>query len=120
MFRKAGAYRHPTQEQRDLSVIDKEDYAAWFQQIWEDIPGDLQKGHPAPFPKKLAKRLIGMFSFVGDTVLDPFWGVGNTTLAAIETSRSSIGFEVEPSYVSLAKTKFQQKLLNAEVNFHEP
>jgi DNA modification methylase len=119
MFRKPGAYRHPTQEQRDLSVIEKDDYAAWFQQIWEDIPGDLQKGHPAPFPKRLAKRLIGMFSFVGDTVLDPFWGVGNTTLAAIETSRSSIGFEVEPSYVSLARKRFQQRFLHAEVNFYE-
>jgi len=119
MFRKGGAYRHPTQEQRDLSVIEKDDYAAWFQQIWEDIPGDVQKDHPAPFPKKLAKRLISMFSFVGDTVLDPFWGVGNTTLAAIETSRSSIGFEVEPSYVSLARKRFQQRFLHAEVNFHE-
>lgn len=120
MFRKPGGYRHPTQAQRDLSVIEKEDYAAWFQQVWEDIPGDPQKGHPAPFPKKLARRLIGMFSFVGDTVLDPFWGLGNTTLAAIETCRSSIGFEIEPSYVALARKRFRQGLLQAEIDFHEP
>jgi site-specific DNA-methyltransferase (adenine-specific) len=120
MFRKPGGYRHPTQEQRDLSVIDKEDYSQWFQQVWEDIPGDLQRGHPAPFPAKLAKRLIGMFSFVGDTVLDPFWGVGNTTLAAIETRRCSIGFEIEPAYISLARKKLQGCPEHAEVNFYEP
>jgi site-specific DNA-methyltransferase (adenine-specific) len=120
MFRKPGEYRHPTQEQRDLSVIDKGDYAAWFQQVWEDLPGEPQKGHPAPFPKELAFRLIHMFSFVGDTVLDPFWGVGNTTLAAIAASRSSIGFEIEPEYVALARRGLQQKLLDAEIVFHEP
>jgi len=120
MFRKPGGYRHPTQQQRDLSVIDKEDYSVWFQQVWEDVPGDLQRSHPAPFPKEIARRLIGMFSFVGDTVLDPFWGLGNTTLAAIDMYRSSIGFELEPSYVALAKRKFTQNLFeNAEVEFHE-
>jgi len=118
MFRKPGAYRHPTREQRDLSVISKEDYAAWFQQVWEDIPGDLQRGHPAPFPKKLACRLISMFSFVGDTVLDPFLGLANTTLAAIETCRSSIGFEIEPEYIALAKKRLSQAPLQAEVNFY--
>jgi site-specific DNA-methyltransferase (adenine-specific) len=120
MFRKPGGYRHPTQEQRDLSVIDKEDYDAWFQQVWEDVPGDLQKGHPAPFPVRLAKRLVSMFSFVGDTVLDPFLGAGNTTLACIEACRSSIGFEVEPKYMDLVKKRLRQPLLHAEVNFYEP
>jgi len=120
MFRKPGAYRHPTQEQRDLSIIDKKDYDAWFQQVWEDIPGDPQKGHPAPFPVRLASRLISMFSFVGDTVLDPFLGLANTTLACIETCRSSIGFEIEPEYVDLVKKRLCQAPLHAEVNFHEP
>jgi site-specific DNA-methyltransferase (adenine-specific) len=76
-FRKPGGYRHPTQEQRDLSLISKEDHQRWFQQVWTDIPGDSQRLHPAPYPTELARRLIGMFSFVGDTVLDPFWGIGN-------------------------------------------
>lgn len=120
MFRKPGGYRHPTQQQRDLSVIDKEQYATWFQQVWEGIPGDLQRGHPAPFPVKLASRLISMFSFVGDTVLDPFLGTANTTLAAIETCRSSIGFEIEPSYMHLARKRLSEPPLQAEVNFHEP
>ena len=120
MFRKPGGYRHPTQAQRDLSVIDKADYGAWFQQVWEDLPGEPQRGHPAPFPMELARRLISMFSFVGDTVLDPFWGVGNTTLAAIEARRSSIGFEIEPTYITQARKKLRQLPPHAEVSFHEP
>jgi site-specific DNA-methyltransferase (adenine-specific) len=120
MFRKPGEYRHPTPEQRDLSVIEKQDYAAWFQQVWEDVPGELQREHPAPFPKEIARRLISMFSFVGDTVLDPFWGVGNTTLAAIETHRSSIGFEIEPAYIRAARKNLQLLPGYAQVNFYEP
>lgn len=107
MFRKPGGYRHPTQEQRDLSLISREDHRVWFQQVWTDIPGEVQRGHPAPFPAELARRLIGMFSFVGDTVLDPFWGVGNTTLAAIEMHRSSIGFEIEPHYIHLGMQRLR-------------
>jgi site-specific DNA-methyltransferase (adenine-specific) len=117
MFRKPGEYRHPTRRQRDLSVIDKEDYGRWFRQVWEDVPGLVQRGHPAPFPKEIARRLIGMYSFVGDTVLDPFWGVGHTTLAAIEMHRSSIGFEIEPSYVEQARTALRGVDGSAKVEF---
>ena len=105
LFRKPGGYRHPTQEQRDLSLIAKDDHRRWFQQIWADVPGDLQREHPAPFPKEIARRLIGMFSFVGDTVLDPFWGIGNTTLAAIELHRSSVGIEIEPDYFEVGRRR---------------
>lgn len=99
LFRKPGGYRHPTQEQRDLSMISREDHRRWFQQVWTDVPGDSQRQHPAPFPVEIGRRLIGMFSFVGDTVFDPFWGIGNTTLAAAKMHRSSIGFEIEPAYL---------------------
>jgi len=119
MFRKPGEYRHPTQEQRDLSVISKADYARWFQQVWDDVPGDSQRHHPAPFPEEIARRLISMFSFVGDTVLDPFWGIGNTTLAAIDTRRSSIGFEIEPTYIQHAKRTLRNVPGHVEVNFYE-
>jgi len=119
MFRKPGDYRHPTQLQRDLSVIDRSDYQDWFQQVWEDIPGDSDKQHPATFPKELARRLISMFSFVGDTVLDPFWGVGNTTLAALQTHRSSIGFEVEHEYFDRARDRFAGRLDLQSVRFHD-
>jgi site-specific DNA-methyltransferase (adenine-specific) len=119
LFRKPGGYRHPTQEQRLLSLISKEDHARWFQQIWSDVPGQIQRDHPAPFPAEVAKRLIGMFSFVGDTVLDPFVGTANTTAAAIEMHRSSIGFEIEPAYFEGAKKRFSQPSFGTTVRFHD-
>jgi|WetSurMetagenome_2_1015567.scaffolds.fasta_scaffold56060_2 modification methylase len=120
MFRKPGAYRHPTQEQRDLSVISREDYSRWFQQVWDNVPGGPQTHHPAPFPKEIAFRLINMFSFVGDVVLDPFWGIGNTTLAALDSHRSSIGFEIEPAYIQHARNILKQAPEHGEINFYEP
>jgi DNA modification methylase len=113
LFRKPGGYRHPTQEQRDLSLIDKQDHRAWFQQIWNDVPGEVQRHHPAPFPLEVARRLIGMFSFVGDTVFDPFSGLGTTMLAAMKMHRSSIGFEIEPDYVELAKKRLGTDLFGS-------
>lgn len=98
MERKPGGYRKPTQEQREKSRIDKEDFQKWFSQIWE-LPGaSTRNGHPAPFPLDLAIRLIKMFSFYGDTVLDPFCGSGTTMLAAMKNNRNSIGVEVEKKY----------------------
>lgn len=115
-FRKPGGFRHPTQEQRDLSLIDPENHEKWFQQIWTDVPGEIQRGHPAPFPIEIASRLIGMFSFVGDTVLDPFAGTGNTAQAAIMMHRNSISFELEPSYMKIAEKRLQKCEL--PVTFH--
>lgn len=98
MERKPGGYRKPTDEQRCASMIDKEDFQNWFSQIWE-LPGASTKnGHPAPFPLELATRLVKMFSFVGDTVLDPFCGSGTTMIAAINSQRNSIGVETEAFY----------------------
>lgn len=82
MARKPG-YRSPTEEQRLASKIAKENFKCWFQQIWTDISGTSSRNHPAPFPEELAHRLICMFSFVGDTIVDPFVGSGSTILAAI-------------------------------------
>ena len=120
LLRKPGAYRHPTSQQRALSLIDKEDYALWYQQVWNDVPGDSRRDHPAPFPVEIARRLIGMFSFVGDTVLDPFSGVANTTAAAIHMHRSSIGFELEPEYFRAAREALGSTRDGAEVRFCEP
>ena len=117
-LRKPGGYRSPTQTQRHLSVIDKADHRVWFQQVWSDLPGKAQRGHPAPFPAELARRLIGMFSFVGDTVFDPFWGTGNTTLAAIEMYRSSIGIEIEPQYLCLGEEQFRDVPPETTIRFH--
>ncbi len=98
MERKPGGYRQPTQQQRIESKIDKEDFQNWFSQIWEMPGASTKNGHPAPFPLELANRLVKMFSFVGDTVLDPFCGSGTTMLAAINNGRNSIGVETEAFY----------------------
>ena len=98
MERKPGGYRKPTDQQRAASMIEKEDFQNWFSQIWE-LPGaSTRNGHPAPFPLELAARLVKMFSFVGDTVLDPFCGSGTTMIAAINSQRNSIGVETEAFY----------------------
>jgi site-specific DNA-methyltransferase (adenine-specific) len=118
LFRKPGGYRNPSTQQRLLSLIDKADHANWFRSIWMDLPGATTRDrHPAPFPVELAYRLIRMFSFVGDTVLDPFVGSGSTTEAAIQAQRSSIGFEVEPVYYAKLRTRFRQRRIGAQFQF---
>ncbi|NLB65959.1 MAG: site-specific DNA-methyltransferase [Lentisphaerae bacterium] len=101
MQRKPGGYRQPTEAQRDASRIDKESFNRWFQQIWS-ITGASTKKHPAPYPLRLANRLVRMFSFVGDTVLDPFCGTGTTMVAALRSGRNSIGVEIDPDYYRMA------------------
>jgi len=100
MQRKPGGYRNPTSLQREKSKIEKSDYDEWFQQIWT-LGGASTKKHPAPFPIELATRLVKMFSFYGDTVLDPFCGSGTTMLAALNSERNSIGIEIEKKYCQL-------------------
>jgi DNA modification methylase len=118
LLRKPGGYRHPTEKQRILSVIEKEDHERWFRQVWTDLPGEFRRDHPAPYPQELAFRLINMFSFVGDVVLDPFSGTGSTTAAAIEAHRSSIGYEIERKYVEIQQARFGQQQLGVQVEFY--
>lgn len=109
LLRKPGSYRKPTKAQRALSLLDPDEHSRWFRSVWTDVRGESRKsGHPAPFPKEIAYRLIKMFSFVGDTVLDPFWGTGSTTIAAIEAVRSSIGFDIEPRYLRIGQERLAQ------------
>lgn len=103
MLRKPGGYRKPTNAARLLSVIGEADHRQWFQQIWTGLTGASTRDHPAPYPLELARRLIRMFSFVGDTVLDPFMGTGTTVVAAGRSGRSSIGVEVDPDYFEQAR-----------------
>jgi DNA modification methylase len=98
MQRKPGGYRTPSIAARVLSVIAEDSHREWFQQVWTGLPGASTKDHPAPFPVELAERLIRMFSFVGDTVLDPFMGTATTNVAAAKWGRNSIGVEVDPHY----------------------
>jgi len=105
MQRKPGAYRSPSVTTRVLSVIPADRHREWFQQVWNGLTGASTRHHPAPFPLELAERLIRMFSFVGDTVLDPFMGTGTTNLAAARWGRHSIGVEVDPHYFEYARTR---------------
>ena len=120
MQRKPGGYRQPTKEQRDASRIDKESFDRWFQQIW-NIGGASTKKHPAPYPLELATRLVRMFSFVGDTVLDPFCGSGITMVAALRSERNSIGVEIDPEYCRMAaqylKAETEDFFTTAELRF---
>jgi site-specific DNA-methyltransferase (adenine-specific) len=108
LLRKPGGYRSPTPEQEDRSKIPTEDYARWFSPVWTDVRGQLRRDHPAPYPVEVPRRLIRMFSFVGDTVVDPFSGTGTTALAAAETGRSSISVEVVPRYVELTLVRLRE------------
>lgn len=109
MQRKPGGYRSPSNVARLLSIISDENHKSWFQQIWTGLTGASTRHHPAPFPVMLAERLIRMFSFVGDVVLDPFSGTGTTSIAALECGRNSIGFEIDDHYVSLARRRIADK-----------
>ena len=107
MQRKPGGYRTPSVASRVLSVIAEDSHRQWFQQIWSGLPGASTKNHPAPYPLELAERLIRMFSFVGDTVLDPFMGTGTTNLGASRWGRNSIGVEVDPRYFQDARKRLE-------------
>ncbi len=108
MERKPGGYRSPGFLERAFSVIPDTLHKRWFRQIWADVPGASTRSHPAPFPVDLATRLIRMFSFVGDTVLDPFLGSGTTALAAWMTGRNSVGIEIDEAYFRAAVRRFHK------------
>lgn len=115
-LRKGGEYRSPSPVQRALSMLNKSEMQNWMRSSWTDIRGEsTRNGHPAPFPLSLAERLIKMFSFAGDTVLDPFVGTGTTSLAALNTGRNSIGVDIERKYLDQAHAR----LHDAVGLFHE-
>ncbi|MCK6455805.1 MAG: site-specific DNA-methyltransferase [Phycisphaerae bacterium] len=115
MLRKPGQYRRPSNEQRATSRLTKEEQARWFRPIWSDITGAATREHPAPFPVELAYRLVRMFSFTGDTVLDPFAGTGTTTVAAIQCDRNSIANEIDWEYVGLAEKRIRAEIAQGRV-----
>jgi modification methylase len=109
MQRKAGGYRSPSVATRILSVIPADMHKVWFQQIWSGLTGASTRNHPAPYPLELAERLIRMFSFVGDTVFDPFMGTATTSVAAAKWGRHSIGVEVDPHYFEMAACRVENE-----------
>ncbi|MCH9028608.1 MAG: thermonuclease family protein [Bacteroidetes bacterium] len=104
LFKKLGQPIPPDKELKEQSKMTKDEWKTYFSGHW-NFGGAKQNGHIAMFPEELPKRLIKMFSFVGDTVLDPFLGSGTTTLAAKNLGRNSIGYEVNSEFIPFIKDK---------------
>lgn len=104
LFKKLGNAPKPTMEQKKASEITKEEWGQYFSSHW-NFNGVKQYGHIAMFPEELPKRLIKMFSFVGETVLDPFAGSGTTSLAAKHLGRNSIGYEINKDFEPFIREK---------------
>lgn len=111
IFKKGGNAPKPTAEQKAQSAMSKEEWNSYFSSHW-NFAGSRQDGHIAVFPEELPARLIKMFSFVGETILDPFMGSGTTALAARNLCRNSIGYEINSEYVDYYKQKLDVDKLN--------
>jgi site-specific DNA-methyltransferase (adenine-specific) len=104
ILKKLGKAPKVSKEIKAKSKMTKEEWNEYFYGHW-NFPGETQKKHLAMFPEELPKRLIKMFCFVGDTVLDPFLGSGTTTLAAKNLNRNSIGYEINKDFLPAIKDR---------------
>jgi len=122
IFKKHGKANKISREIKDKSKLTPEEWNTYFSGHW-NFSGEKQNGHLAMFPEELPKRLIKMFSFVGDTILDPFLGSGTTTLAATNNDRNSIGFEINKEFKSIIGNKLDvnqpELYTNCEIIFKE-
>lgn len=119
LFKKLGTPIKPTKELKERSKMTKEEWKEYFAGHW-NFGGTKQDGHIAMFPKELPKRLIKMFSFVGDVVLDPFLGSGTTSLAARNLNRNSVGYEINLDFIQYIKRKLdinQGDIFNTDYSF---
>lgn len=107
IFRKLGKQPKVSKQIKEKSKLTQEEWNEYFYGHW-NFSGERQDKHLAPFPEELPKRLIKMFSFVGDTVLDPFLGSGTTSLAALKLSRNSIGYEINKEYLTVTKQRLMK------------
>lgn len=121
IFKKLGDSPKPTKEQKELSKMSADEWNTFFAGHW-NFPGERQTNHIAMFPEELPRRLIKMFSFVGETVLDPFAGSGTTLLAAKKLNRNSIGYEINNEFIPIIKEKIganQPDILGTTYEFIE-
>jgi DNA modification methylase len=119
VFSKSGRRLPVEQETKDASAITHDEFTDWVQNsIWDFQPASAtQENHPAPFPEELPRRCIRLYSFIGDTVLDPFAGSGTTLKVARELGRNSIGYEINPKYEPVIREKIGFTLQNSEDSF---
>lgn len=113
IFKKLGNAPKPTAEQKKNSAISKSEWNEYFSSHW-NFNGVKQLGHIAMFPEEVPKRLIKMFSFASETILDPFLGSGTTSLAAMNLGRNSIGYEINKEFAPIIKDKLGYSLLNIQ------
>lgn len=119
LFKKLGIPIKPNKEIKEQSKMTKEEWKTYFDGHW-NFGGARQDGHIAVFPEELPKRLIKMFSFVGDTVLDPFLGSGTTSLAAKKLNRNSVGYEMNSEFIPYIERKLeinQGDIFNSNYSF---
>jgi len=102
------------------SDISRDDFMNWTNGVW-NFSGESKKkiGHPSPFPVELPKRCIKLFSYVGDTVLDPFLGSGSTLIACVETDRKGIGVEIDKKYCELVKKRLLNETYIGQIKIKE-
>ena len=104
IFKKPGAAKKVSKDVKEASKLTKAEWKEYFYGHWH-FGGARQVGHEAMFPEELPRRLIKMFTFVGDTVLDPFLGSGTTVKAALELERNAVGYEINEDFLDLIKGK---------------
>lgn len=108
IFKKPGEAPKVNNEIKEASIIDKDEWNKLFSGHWT-FPGEKQKNHIAMFPEELPRRLIKMFSFVGEYVLDPFLGSGTTSVAALDLGRNSIGYEINSEFIPIIQKRLENK-----------
>lgn len=104
IFVKDGPPEKISPEIKERSRLSKEEWREYISTIWRFAP-ERDRSHPAPFPVELPLRLIKMYSFVDDVIVDPFMGSGTTAVAAIMCKRKYIGYEINPEYIDLARMR---------------
>jgi site-specific DNA-methyltransferase (adenine-specific) len=119
IFKKLGDAPKPSPEQKKLSIMTNQEWNSFFAGHW-NFAGVRQNNHIAMFPEELPRRLIKMFTFVGDVILDPFLGSGTTALAAKNLDRNSAGYEINKDYLPIIKEKLncdQMDISGTKYNF---
>lgn len=117
IFSKGNYKRERDKEEKELRKdnITKEEFIEWTKSVWTMNTESAKRiGHPAPFPEELPNRLIKLFSFTNDIVIDPFMGSGTTAIAAIKNNRNFVGYEINKEYINLANNRIENLKINAE------